>query len=331
LSELAGLGRTLPNPHLLIEPYVRREAVLSSRIEGTRTSLSELLRDEVTDGTAGPESADMREVRNYVTAMEYGLRRLQELPLSLRLVREIHEKLTDGVRGGHATPGEFRRSQNWIGSSGSTPNTATYVPPPPLQMHEALANWELFLHERDRFPDLIQGALMHEHFEAIHPFLDGNGRVGRLLITLFLIERGRLGHPLLYLSNFIEAHRSEYYDCLLRVRTHGDWTGWILYFLAGVAETAKLAATQSRELMDLREVYRMRLLRHPKALVLVDALLENPYMTVSRAQHILQSTDPTARLAIQRVIETGMLEETTGRSWGRLYLARPILGILESR
>ncbi|MGH8399600.1 MAG: Fic family protein, partial [Gammaproteobacteria bacterium] len=185
LSELAGLGRALPNPHLLIAPYIRREAVLSSRIEGTQSSLADILQDEAGAAAQHSNAADLHEVRNYVTALEYGIRRLKSLPLSLRMVRELHARLMKGVRGEHATPGEFRRSQNWIGPAGSTLATAAYVPPPPQEMLTALGEWEKFIHQREVMPDLIQCALLHEQFEAIHPFLDGNGRIGRLLITLF--------------------------------------------------------------------------------------------------------------------------------------------------
>ena len=327
LSELSGLGRQLPNPHLLIAPYVRREAVLSSRIEGTRASLSDLLLDEA-DGER-PEDADVHEVRNYVEALEYGLERLRDLPLSLRLVRELHERLMRGVRGDRATPGEFRRSQNWIGPAGSTPATAPYVPPPPAEMMDCLANWEEFLHDRDRFPELIQCAVVHEQFEAIHPFLDGNGRLGRLLITLFLVERGRLSQPLLYLSEYIEAHRQEYYDSLQRVRTEGDWPGWLRFFLLGVEETARAAVRQASRLMDLREFYRQRLSRKPNALKLLDELFVNPYLTATRAVRVLGVSDPTARQAIALLRDEDLLSEVTGRSWGRIYLARPILQAIE--
>jgi Fic family protein len=329
LSELSGLGRQLPNPHLLIGPYMRREAVLSSRIEGTRASLSDLLLDEA--DVDRPEDADVREVRNYVEAMEDGLERLRDLPLSLRLVRELHERLMQGVRGDQATPGEFRRSQNWIGPAGSTPATAPYVPPPPPEMMDCLADWERFLHDRDRFPDLIQCAVMHEQFEAIHPFLDGNGRVGRLLITLFIVERGRLSQPLLYLSDYIEAHRQEYYDSLQRVRTDGDWLGWLHFFFAGVEQTARAAVRQASRLMDLRESYRQRLSRKPNALKLLDELFVNPYLTAARAVRVLGVSDPTARQAITLLQEQGLLGEMTGRSWGRIYLARPILEAIEDR
>jgi Fic family protein len=330
LGELAGLGRQLPNPHLLIAPYVRREAVLSSRIEGTRTDLAGLYLDEAgTPGAGETVDPDVQEVRNYVTALEHGILRLPTLPLSLRLVREIHSKLVTGVRGRHATPGEFRRSQNWIGPPGSTPETAPYVPPPPQEMKEALHDWEVFLHRRDEFPDLVQCALMHEQFEAIHPFLDGNGRVGRLLITLFLVERKRMLQPLLYLSEFVEAHRDEYYERLQRVRTHGDWSGWILYFLRGVEQTAMSAARHAGELMSLREGLRRRFIGSPRALVLLDELFVNPYLTVARAEQLLGVSNPTARKHVGQFVREGLLEESTGRAWGKVYVARQILAALE--
>ncbi len=330
LSELSGLGRHLPNPHLLIAPYVRREAVLSSRIEGTTTSLGELLLEEVAAGSARRDPDDVREVRNYVRALEHGIPRLRSLPLSLRLVRELHERLMRGVRGEYATPGEFRRSQNWIGVPRSTVETAVYVPPPPEHLMEVLGAWERFLQDRGRTPDLVQCALMHEQFEAIHPFLDGNGRVGRLLISLFLIERGRLSQPLLYLSAYFEEHRREYYDGLQRVRTDGDWTGWIRFFLAGVEQISREAVAQAGRLMDLRERWRARLADRPKTVQLVDALLVNPYMSVARAQRLLEVSNPTARQAVARLEKLGLLTEVTGRDWRRLYLAKPILRVLEN-
>jgi Fic family protein len=328
LSELSGLGSLLPNPHLLIAPYVRREAVLSSKIEGTTTDLSELLIDEA---DAGPprDPDDVREVRNYVRALEYGVKRLREFPLSLRLVRELHERLMKGVRGDRATPGEFRRSQNWIGPPRSSLQTATYVPPPADEMIPALDAWERFLHERDKVPDLVQCALMHEQFEAIHPFLDGNGRVGRLLITLFLIERRRLSEPLLYLSAYIEANRNDYYELLQRVRTRGDWSSWLIYFLRGVAEIGKEAVERAGRLMALRERFRKKVVPFPRALKLLDALMINPFVTVSRAQKLLGVSNPTAREAVNRLQAAGLLEETTGRSWGKLYLAKPILRVID--
>jgi Fic family protein len=328
LSELSGLGRLLPNPHLLIAPYVRREAVLSSRIEGTTTDLAELLIDEAGGGPPR-DPDDVREVRNYVRALEYGIKRLRDLPLSLRLVRELHERLMKGVRGDRATAGEFRRSQNWIGPPGSNPQTATYVPPPPDEMMATLEVWERFLHERDPLPDLIQCALIHEQFEAIHPFLDGNGRVGRLLITLFLVERRRLSQPLLYLSAYIEKHRGDYYDLLQGVRTRGDWSSWLLFFLRGVAEIGKEAVKRSSQLLGLRERIGKKVMRFPHASRLLDAFMINPYVTVARAQKLLGVSNPTARQAVNRLQAAGVLEETTGRSWGKLYLARPIMRAID--
>ena len=330
LSELSGSGRHLPNPHLLITPYIRREAVLSSRIEGTKAELSDLWLGDVESGEKRAETADIQEVRNYVTALEFGIQRLADLPLSLRLVREIHAHLMEGVRGNQATPGEFRRSQNWIGPAGSTLANAAYVPPPPDEMIPALGRWEEFLQERDRLPDLVQCALMHEQFEAIHPFLDGNGRIGRLLITLFLMERGRLSQPLLYISSYIEAHRQEYYDLLQRVRTHGDWNAWMLFFLTGVKETAQQALRQTSILADLRESYYKQLLGHPKAANLIDQLFVNPYITVGRAEKELKTSNPTARKAIEIMEKNGILREITGRDWGKVYLASAIANAIQN-
>jgi Fic family protein len=330
LSELSIAGEQLPNPHLLIAPYLRQEAVLSSRIEGTQTTLSELLMDEVAIAPAQRDPGDLREVRNYIEALEYGIARLNELPLSLRFVRELHERLMQGVRGAHVTPGEFRRSQNWIGPPGSSLANATYVPPPVDEMNKALNDWELFLHDRTSLPDLVQCALVHEHFEAIHPFLDGNGRVGRLLITLFLIERRRLTQPLLYLSAYIEAHRSDYYDALLRVCTEGDWRSWLLFFLRGVQETGVQAAKQARDIIGIREEYRQKVWGRPKALALVDEVLRSPYVTVAEAQRVLGVSNPTARTAVQVLVAAGLLREVGDRRWRRLYVARPVLDVLEA-
>lgn len=328
LSELSGIGRLLPNPHLLIASYVRREAVLSSRIEGTRTSLSDLLADEAGQPPHAPPD-DVHEVGNYVKALDFGIERLATLPLSLRLVREVHERLMHGVRGDSATPGEFRRSQNWIGPYGSTPANAPYVPPPPQEMHDALAAWELFLHQRGELPDLVQCALMHEHFEAIHPFLDGNGRVGRLLITLFLIERGRLSQPLLYLSEFIERNRDDYYRSLMRIRTHGDWIGWLHYFLAGVEWSARRALRQAQQLLALRERMRAALAHDPRAAALVDALFVNPFIDIKRVRALLNVSAPTARKTLAVLESAGLLRELSGRQRSRVYLADAVLAAID--
>jgi cell filamentation protein, protein adenylyltransferase len=327
LSELSGLGRILPNPHLLIAPWVRREAVLSSRIEGTRASLSDLLIDELAEKRSADQ--DLLEVRNYVTALEYGIKRLETLPLSLRLTRELHERLMTGVRGDTATPGEFRKSQNWIGPAGSTLVTAAYVPPPVNELPACLDNWEKFLHQRDTMPDLVQCALMHEQFEAIHPFLDGNGRVGRLLVTLFLMERKRLSQPLLYLSDYIDAHRQDYYDLLQRVRTHADWIGWIRFFITGVTEIAQQAAERSSKLLDLREQYRERVRDKPRAAALIDELFINPYITVAKAQAVLKVSNPTARAAVELLVERKIVAPLNGNKWRRMYVSRPVLEAIE--
>ena len=332
LSELSGVGRLLPNPHLLITPWMTREAILSSRIEGTRTTLSELLIDEAGGArVAGRAAADIKEVRNYVDALEHGVERLKQLPLSLRLVRELHARLMKGVRGDKATPGEFRRSQNWIGPEGSTPANAAYVSPPVSEMHACLDAWEKFVHRRDEVPDLIQCALAHEQFEAIHPFLDGNGRVGRLLITLFLIERGRLSQPLLYLSDYIDEHRKDYYELLQRVRTHGDWNAWIRYFLTGVERIARKAVQQSSKLIDIRERYRDALTDKARAAVLLDELMMNPFITVPRAQKSLRVSNPTARRTVDLLIERGIIAPLGDRRWGKLYVSKEILAAIEQK
>ena len=327
LCELSGLGSQLPNPHLLISPYLRQEAVLSSRIEGTQASLSDLLIDELRPDSSN--RGDVAEVRNYVRAMEHGMSRLSELPLSLRLVREIHGVLLEGVRGECATPGEFRRSQNWIGRPGSTIDTADYVPPPPDEMLEALGDWERFVAQDEALPVLVRCALMHEQFEAIHPFLDGNGRVGRLLITLFLCQCGRLSQPPLYLSAYFESSRSEYYDALQGVRSDGDWRSWLLYFLAGVDMVAHWAAEQAHALVSVRERFRAQLGDRAKDVALLDQLFRQPYVTVATAKVLLGVTDPTARSVIRRLEGADLLREITGRGWGRMYESRPILDVLE--
>jgi len=258
LGELSGTGRLLANPYLLIAPYIRREAVSSSRIEGTQASLNDLFYFEATESEK-PKVPDVREVKNYVRAMEYGIDRLEKLPISIRLICEIHRVLMEDVRGHHATPGEIRRSQNWVGPPGCSLQEATYVPPPVEEMKNALGEWEKYLHSASDAPPLIQCALMHYQFEVIHPFLDGNGRVGRLLITFFLWEKGLLTQPLLYLSAFFDRFRDEYYSRLLSVSKYGDWQGWIEFFLRGVVNQAKDAISDAKKIIELHEEYRYRL------------------------------------------------------------------------
>ena len=332
LGELSGVGRQLPSPDLLIRPYLQREAVLSSRIEGTRASFDDLLRDDRDIGDA-QEVPDVHEVVNYVQATELGLDSLTRRPgISLNLVLDLHSRLMSNVpgeRGRNASPGRFRTTQNWIGSPGSTPRTAQYVSPPPEHLQSCLSDWERFTNEESDLPDLIRCALMHEQFEAIHPFNDGNGRVGRLLVTLFLVQRGRLSHPLLYLSEFIEANRQAYYDSLQRVRTHGDWTNWLLFFLTGVLVTGRRALDQTIRLIDLRERNYQDLMTRPRPLALIDPLLANPYMTATRASRILGVTKPTSRVAMAELESLGLLTPVPSPdARRRLYVSLPILEII---
>jgi Fic family protein len=326
LGELCGVGRELPDPKLLDAPFKRQEALCSSRIEGSMVSLSDLLLDQVGAASADVPRDYLREVRRCVSTLRHGVDRLEEVPLSLALVKELHERLLRGEIGGSRTPGEFRTSMNWIGPPGATQATATYVPPPVEEMHEALAAWEAFLQERDGLPDLVQCAMVHEQFEAIHPFVGGNGRLGRLLITLFLIERDRLTRPLLYLSAYLEGHRDEYYTLLQRVRTHGEWTPWLIFFAKGVRETAARAALQARALVRYHAECHGQLKGH--ALALADELVRKPCMTVPEAQRVLDVTNPTARRAVRELEARGLLEEWDERRWPRVYLARPILDVV---
>ena len=253
LGRLAGGGRLLPNPHLLVRPFLRREAVASTRIEGTQASLLEVFEAEASDQPLG---ADVEEVVNYVRAMEIGLQRLQTLPLSTRLIREMHAAILAGVRGRTRQPGELRASQNWIGSPGATIETATFVPPPADELGDLLTDLERFVHETPQVPPLVQAALVHYQFETIHPFLDGNGRLGRLLIVFFLVVRDRLPEPLLYLSPYFDARRQAYYDALQGVRERGDFDQWLGMFLDGVRTQAADAVVRAERLADLREGYR---------------------------------------------------------------------------
>jgi len=328
IGRLGGEGGRLPNPHLLIRPFVRREAVLSSRIEGTQATLGELL---ATEAGARVERSpdDLREVANYVVALEYGVRRLATLPLSLRLVRELHHRLMRGVRGGRASPGEFRRTQNWIGAPGSTLQNATYVPPPPREMAEALAHWEVFLHQRT-LPPLVQAALAHYQFEAIHPFVDGNGRVGRLLVSLFLVERRLLPSPLLYLSAFFEATRRDYYDRLLAVTRRGAWGEWIVYFLNGVARQAEDAVSRASRVNETLDRWRRSVSgASASTLRLLDLLAENPFWTAKGAAERLGVAFTTAQRAIERLESARILKRTSASRRDRVYCARVVLDILE--
>ena len=330
VGRLAGEGRRLPNPHVLIRPFIRREAVLSSRIEGTQATLGELLAAEA-GALVDRSPDDLREVGNYVTALEHGLKRLESLPLSLRLVRELHENLMTGVRGGHATPGEFRRSQNWIGRPGETLAQAKYVPPPPDVLGEHLSAWEKFLHER-MLPPLVHVALAHYQFEAIHPFLDGNGRVGRLLITLQLCERNILPAPLLYLSAFFEATRADYYAGLRGVSEGGDWESWVQYFLNGVARQSEDALSRAERLNQLLTHWRNQLAGQAGtkvALQLLEMIATNPFLTPRGAEESLDLAYNTAMRAIGQLEKLKVLAEVSAAKRDRVYCAKAILTILE--
>jgi Fic family protein len=330
LGVLSGTGRLLPNAHLLIQPYLRREAVLSSRIEGTRSTVSDVYAAEAGQTQLSADASDVDEVRNYVGAYEYGLRRIRELPLSLRLIRELHAELMDDVRGGDQQPGRFRASQNFIGPPGASLAQATYVPPPPAEMDAALEQLELFLYD-DALPPLVQIALVHYQFEAIHPFLDGNGRVGRLLVSLFLSARELLSQPLLYLSAYFERTRSDYYELLLRVSTHGDWGSWLRYFLEGVRVQATDAVDDAQRIVSLQDAYRQLLIEtraRSATHELLDNLFVNPYATVSEAARLLGVSAPTARAAIGELVRLEILAEVSGRRWGKVYLAQDLLAAL---
>ena len=328
IGRLAGEGRRLPNPHLLIRPFVRREAVLSSRIEGTQATLGELLAAEA-GAAVDRRPADLREVANYVVALEHGVKRLKTLPLSLRLTRELHAKLMTGVRGGYATPGEFRKTQNWIGPPGCTLANASYVPPPPDALMGCLGAWEKFLHDRS-LPALVQAALMHVQFEAIHPFVDGNGRVGRLLITLFLVERGVLPAPLLYLSAFFEATRADYYERLQGVHARSEWEAWLEYFLNGVARQSEDALSRAERINALAARWKTELAGASQAaLRLLGMLAENPYCTVRRVEKRLKVAFTTAQRAVERLQAAGILKQVNQAERDRVYCATALLKILE--
>jgi Fic family protein len=322
VHRLGGVGRLIPNPHLLIGPHLRLEAVLSSRIEGTKTDVGQLLRFEAGHKASKDEADDAREVQNYIIAMEHGLRRVREgFPVSVRLLREMHERLLAGVRGEHRLPGELRTSPVWIG--GSTLDDAVFVPPPQQEMEATLHDLERFLHERD-LPLLVTLALAHYQFEVIHPFLDGNGRIGRLLIPLMLVLRGALPEPLLYLSAYFEQHRGEYYDHLLITSQEGDLFPWLRFFLHGVRRQARDSEERTVRLVELQHQLRTELLdeSRPNSVIrLAEYLFSVPIVTAARVEEILSVTRPTAHAAIEALVERGELVEITGRDRGRVYEA----------
>jgi Fic family protein len=331
LGRLDGVARTLPNPDLFVAMYVRREAVLSSQIEGTQSTMDDLLKFEL-DQRAEGLPQDVNEVVNYVSAMNYGLDRLSKLPLSLRLIREIHGELLRGVRGEDRSPGEFRVSQNWIGSENSPVSRATFVPPPVAEMTVALDNFERFLHESADLPDLVHSGIAHAQFETIHPFMDGNGRVGRLLITFLLVHRGVLHRPLLYLSFFLKRFRAEYYDRLMAIREAGDWEGWIHFFLRGAADTAREATETARTIVELREEHRSLLQEKSvgvRAFDLLDLLYHRPLINVNLVKDELGISFLTASRLVERFERLDLLDEITGAARNRVFRYSPYLSVFD--
>lgn len=328
LGRLAGVGQLLPNPHLLIRPYLLREALASTMIEGTQTSLAEIF--EL--GAAGERpNADIEEVLGYVEAMEWALTELHRLPLGIRMLIEMHRRLLQGVRGSERRPGEFRTTQNWIGEPGSTIESASFVPPPPDVLQDSLADWERFANEDVEMPLLVQDALLHVQFETIHPFLDGNGRLGRLLLVYFLIDRGRLPSPLLYLSAYIERDRPRYYAALRATRTDGDALPWIEFFLEAVHTQSLDAVRRAQQIIDLRERYRTTAtaMGNVNSLALVDLVCENPIVTTKLVESRLGVARPTALRLLRGLEEAGVLHEgKQGARGQRRYVARELMDVV---
>ncbi|KYF82932.1 cell filamentation protein Fic [Sorangium cellulosum] len=331
LGRLDGITSILPNPNLFVAMYVRQEAVLSSQIEGTQASLTDVLQFEAGDREGG-KLRDVQEVVNYVGAMNYGLEQTT-LPMSLRLIREIHARLMQGVRGEHLEPGEFRRTQNWIGPAGCTLSTASFVPPPPHLLPQFMGVLESFLYD-ETLPPLIHAGLAHAQFETIHPFLDGNGRVGRLLITFLLCQRGVLSRPLLYISHFLKQNRAEYYDRLQAVRTNGAWEEWLAFFIRGVRDVAAQAHETARKILDLRTHYQGLLQNEGKAgatlLRALDILFAQPVLTPATIEEKLGVTYVTANNHVARLVELGILQETTGYKRNRRFSFAPYLTLFVS-
>ena len=333
LAKLTTVAGNFPFPRLLIQPFIRREAVLSSRIEGTRASLTDLYNYESAQMSFLEQDDDLREVHNYVLALDYGLERLQTLPGSQRLIRELHARLMEGARGGQFTPGEFRKTQNWIGAAGSTIETATYVPPPVDEMKNALGAMEAFIHADTELPALVRAGLIHYQFEAIHPFLDGNGRVGRLLIMLLLQEWGVLSQPLLNLSAYFEHYRQEYYDHLLAVSQHGKWEEWLRFFLRGVSAQAQDSIFRMTRLQGIRTRYEelVQADNNPQRMsAVIDFLFSRPILTLRQLETALDIPYMAAKRYVDKLVEAGVLKETTGHARNRVFMAYEVFHALEN-
>ena len=330
VGQLYGLAQSLPNPSLLVRPFLRREAELSSRIEGTYATQEELVLFEVGQPSK-PTRPDVLEVANYVQALEHGLKRLEEIPISLRLIRELHAHLLRGVRGGSLRPGEFRTVQNFIGQRNQPIAAARFVPPPASEVFSCLDALERSFHAETKIPPLVALAMIHYQFEAIHPFEDGNGRIGRLLLPLILCERKLLPHPLLHLSAFFERHREDYYDHLLHVSQRGEWQEWIQFFLRSVIDQAREAGSRSHQLIELRQLFQEKIrAKRASALAgrLVDHLFKSPAISVPLTSQLLRISYPSASLTVQKLVEVGILHEISGQKRNRVWLAPEVLQII---
>lgn len=331
LARLDGLGYFLPNSSLFIAMYVKKEALLSSQIEGTEASLEELF--EFESGEKPSNINDVAEVVNYIKALNYGIERLTDFPMSLRLIKEIHQVLMEGVRGGKKTPGEFKKSQNWIGPAGCVLKDARFVPPPPFEAEAAMGTLELYMHQPLQLPVLVNCALIHFLFETIHPFLDGNGRLGRLLITFYLQWQGVMKKPLLYLSYYFKKYRQEYYDRLNMVRDSGDFEQWIAFFLKGVVVTADSAVETARQIMELQTTHRNLLwqkkLSSPLAVGILEKLYYTPYISVNDIARDFSISYQAASTLVSQLEEIGILREITGRKRDKRYIYSDYLHILE--
>lgn len=333
LSRLATLADAFPFPRLLMQAFIRREAVLSSRIEGTRATLAELYTYESAQLSFLESHDDVREVHNYVAALDYGLERLKRFPMSLRFIREIHEKLMQDVRGGNLTPGEFRRIQNWIGAAGSTLATATYVPPPVDEMNLALSELEKFIHTSTDIPTLARAAMIHYQFEAIHPFLDGGGRVGRLLMALLFAEWQILPQPLLNLSVYFERYRQEYYDHLLAVSQRGDWEAWLRFFLRGVNAQSQDSAARMERLKTIRARYQPIVdadKNSNRMGAVMDFLFGRPIFNAKQLAEGVDMPFKTARQYIEKLVQAGIVREVTGYARNQVYRADEVFTALDS-
>lgn len=336
LGRLDGSIQTLPNPDLFVLMYVRKEAVLSSQIEGTQSSLNDLLAAEAHVFGERSRGSDVGEVINYVAAMNYGLKRLNELPVSIRLIKEIHAKLLDGTRGNKLTPGELRQSQNWIGPAGAALQSAVFVPPPPHVVPEALGDLEKFLHQTDQIPLLVKVGLAHAQIETIHPFLDGNGRVGRLLITFLLCSSGVIAKPVLYLSHYFKQHRAEYYNRLQAVRDDGDWEGWLAFFLQGVAQVSAESTETARRILALREDHRAVITENLGRAAgnghrVLEHLYDKPIVSVSDVREITGTTYASANTLVARLVGLGVVVEMTGNARNRRFRYEPYVQLFDDQ